>query len=109
MEITIRVLGQTIKDLRSRRGLTLDQVAEKSGCTPGFLSQIERNKALPSVTTLYSIAEALGVHVTDFFPDGANPTKVVRYNARASFHLVMLRTRSTWYQRRQEAELPVFG
>ena len=52
----------------------------------GFLSQIERNKAVPSVTTLYAIAEALGVHVTDFFPDGMNPTKVVRHNARPSFH-----------------------
>jgi transcriptional regulator with XRE-family HTH domain len=86
METTIRVLGQTIKDLRSRRGLTLDELAGRSGCTPGFLSQIERNKALPSVTTLYAIAEALGVHVTDFFPDAVNPTKVVRHDARAGFH-----------------------
>lgn len=87
METTIRVIGQTIKDLRVRRGLTLDEVAEKSGCTSGFLSQIERNKAVPSVTTLYAIAEALGVHVTDFFPDGANPTKVVRHDARTSFQM----------------------
>jgi transcriptional regulator with XRE-family HTH domain len=85
METTIRIIGQTIKDLRSKRGLTLDQVAEKSGCTPGFLSQIERNKAVPSITTLYAIAQALEVQVTDFFPDGINPAKVVRHDRRESF------------------------
>jgi transcriptional regulator with XRE-family HTH domain len=75
-----------IKELRSKRGLTLEEVAERSGCTPGFLSQLERNKAAPSITTLYSIAEALGVKVTDFFPDGINPTKVTRHDNRESFH-----------------------
>jgi transcriptional regulator with XRE-family HTH domain len=86
MNITIRVIGQRIKKLRSQRGLTLEEVAEKSGCTPGFLSQLERNKAAPSITTLYAIAEALGVKVTDFFPDGINTTKVMRHDRRENFH-----------------------
>ena len=51
METTIRIIGQRIKELRTQRGLTLEEVAEKSGCTPGFLSQLERNKAAPSITT----------------------------------------------------------
>ena len=86
MDTTISVIGQMIKELRSKRGLTLDEVAERSGCTPGFLSQVERNKAAPSITTLYSIANALGVAVTDFFPDGINPTKVTRHHNRENFH-----------------------
>ena len=86
MNTTIRVIGQRIKELRSKRRLTLGEVAEKSGCTPGFISQLERNKAAPSITTLYSIAGALGVKVTDFFPDGINPTKVIRHDNRESFH-----------------------
>jgi transcriptional regulator with XRE-family HTH domain len=86
MDTTIRVIGQRIKELRSQRGLTLEEVAEKSGCTPGFLSQLERNKAAPSITTLYSIAEALGVKVTDFFPDGINTTKLMRHDRRENFH-----------------------
>jgi len=86
MDTTIRVIGQRIKKLRSQRGLTLEEVAEKSGCTPGFLSQLERNKAAPSITTLYSIAEALGVKVIDFFPDGINTTKVMRHDHRENFH-----------------------
>jgi transcriptional regulator with XRE-family HTH domain len=82
---TISVIGQTIKELRSKRGLTLEEVADKSGCTPGFLSQLERNKVAPSITTLYSIAEALGVRVTDFLPDGINPAKISRHDQRENF------------------------
>lgn len=85
MSTTISFVGQTIKELRSKRGLTLEEVAEKSGCTPGFLSQLERGKAAPSVTTLYSIAEALGVKVTDFLPDGIDPVKVSRSDCRENF------------------------
>lgn len=75
-----------IKELRSKRGLTLEEMAKRSGCTPGFVSQLENNKAAPSITTLYSIAKALGVNVTDFFPDGIAPNKVTRHDNRESFH-----------------------
>jgi transcriptional regulator with XRE-family HTH domain len=86
MDTAIRVIGQRMKEFRSKRELTLDEVAEKSGCTPGFLSQIERNKAVPSITTLHAIAETLGVTVADFFPGIINPTKVTRRESRESFH-----------------------
>lgn len=87
MQTTIRLVGRTIKELRSRRGLTLEELADRSGCTPGFISQVERNQAVPSVTTLYAIASVLGVKVTDFFPDVTNPTKVVRREERGTFNI----------------------
>ena len=87
MQSTIRVLGQTIKELRSRHGLTLEELAEKSGCTPGFISQVERSQAVPSITTLYAIANVLGVKVTDFFHDVTNSTKIVRHNERIKFKI----------------------
>ena len=75
-----------IKELRSKRGLTLEELAEKSGCTPGFISQLENNRAAPSITTLYSIGGALGVNVADFFPHRIDPAKVTRHDHRESFH-----------------------
>ncbi len=87
MSTTIRVIGHQIKELRNRRGMTLEELAEKSGCSPGFISQLERHQAAPSIVTLYAIAEVLGVKVTDFFPDFTNPTKVVRKDERASFKI----------------------
>jgi len=87
MNTTIRVIGQTIKELRLRQGLTLEVLAERSGCTPGFISQVERNQAAPSITTLYAIAGVLGVKVTDFFPDVTNPTKIVRHDELGTFKI----------------------
>ncbi len=87
MDTTMRVIGRTIRSLRTQRGLTLEELAEKSGCTPGFISQLERHQAAPSITTLYAIAEVLGVKVTDFFPDVTNPTKVVRQEERGTFKI----------------------
>jgi transcriptional regulator with XRE-family HTH domain len=75
-----------IKELRSKRGLTLEEMAKRSGCTPGFVSQLENNKATPSITTLYSIAKALGVNVIDFFPHSIDSAKVIRHDHRESFH-----------------------
>ena len=86
MTTNIAIIGQKIKELRSQAGLTLEEVAAKSSCTPGFLSQVERNKAAPSISMLYSIAEALGVRVTDFLPDAIHDARVVRRDSRDSFH-----------------------
>ena len=85
METTIRIMGQKIRQLRMDNRLTLEEAAERAGCTPGFLSQVERNQAVPSITMLYAIAQALGVQVTHFFPRTASGAKVVRANEREMF------------------------
>lgn len=85
MENVIEAIGQRIKELRSQQSLTLEELAARSGCTPGFLSQIERNRAVPSIATLDAIAEALDTRVSDFFPDTIKTAKIVRHDQRESF------------------------
>jgi transcriptional regulator with XRE-family HTH domain len=85
MESTIRIMGQKIRELRLDNRLTLEEAAERAGCTPGFLSQVERNQAVPSISMLYAIAQALGVQVTHFFPRTASMAKVVRADERYTF------------------------
>jgi transcriptional regulator with XRE-family HTH domain len=85
METTIRIMGQKIRQLRLDSQLTLEGAAERVGCTPGFLSQIERNQAVPSITMLYAIAQAFGVKVTHFFPRMISGAKVVRADEREIF------------------------
>jgi transcriptional regulator with XRE-family HTH domain len=85
METTIGIIGQRIKDLRLERRLTLEEVAERTGCSAGFLSQLERNLAAPSISMLYSIAGALDVPISHFFPEMINPPKVVRADERETF------------------------
>jgi len=86
MEKVIRAVGQRTKELRQQRGMTLDEVAERAGCTSGFLSQVERNKAVPSISLLYTLAEVLDTRVTEFFPETIKAAKIVRSENRQSFH-----------------------
>lgn len=85
MEKVIEAIGQRIKELRSQKNLTLEELAERSGCTSGFLSQIERNRAVPSITMLDAIAEALDTRISDFFPETIHTAKIVRHSQRESF------------------------
>ena len=56
---------------RKRAGLTLDALARASGVSKGTLSQIEQNKANPSITVLFRIAMALSVPVSALVEDPA--------------------------------------
>ena len=53
-------LGKRIKDFRKRKGLTLQELAERSSVSATAISAIERNVSSPTVNTLASIAAALG-------------------------------------------------
>jgi len=62
-------IGQKIGKLRKEKGLTLQQLASKVNLTAAFISQIEHDKASPSIATLKTIAHALDAKVIDFFAD----------------------------------------
>jgi transcriptional regulator with XRE-family HTH domain len=51
----------SLKLARVRAGMTLTELAEKSGVTPNTISQIERGGWVPQATTLYKLALALRV------------------------------------------------
>lgn len=87
MDTIISGIGQRIKDFRTRRGWTLEDLGQKTNCTPGFLSQLERGKAAPSITTLYAIANVLDIKITDFFPETIHPPRVVRKDQRQTFRI----------------------
>lgn len=61
-------IGSRIKALRQARSLTQAQVAEAAGIDPSFYGQIERGANVPSVRTLLSVAEALGVEPAQLLP-----------------------------------------
>lgn len=66
-----RLVGRNIARVRREKGLTQEQVAERSGVSQQYLSGLERGYRNPSIVTLYEIAQALGVsHVDLVLPDG---------------------------------------
>jgi len=63
------LIGEKIKELRIKNRLTLEELANRSELTKGFLSQVERNLTSPSIATLEDILEALGTTLGDFFTE----------------------------------------
>ena len=62
----MRNTGERVRLLRNEKGMTLPALAERADLSKGLLSKLENNEdSNPSLTTLYKIAEALGVTVAD--------------------------------------------
>jgi len=64
-----RVIGETIRNLRKERNLTLKQMAKRTGLSVSLLSQIERAESSASISSLYKIAVALDARIQDLFGD----------------------------------------
>ena len=77
-------LGQKIKTLRQRKGLSLQQMADKSSLSVPLLSQIEGEVVAPPVATLLKISRALNVNIGYFFQEEESGKRavVVRKNER---------------------------
>ncbi len=55
-------LGSVLRKIRKEKGMTLRMVAEKSGISEGFLSQVENDVSSPSVATLVNICNAMATN-----------------------------------------------
>lgn len=73
-------IGAKIKLLRIKNQLTLEELANRSELTKGFLSQVERNLTSPSIATLEDILEALGTSLGEFFSDDRDERVVFTAN-----------------------------
>jgi transcriptional regulator with XRE-family HTH domain len=66
---SMATLGDKIRNRRKSKNMVLTELADICNISPSFISQIERNRANPSISTLHDIALALGVTVGYFFSD----------------------------------------
>ena len=60
-------IGNKLKELRVLKGLTQEELADRSELSKGFISQLERNLTSPSITTLMDILQCLGTSIGKFF------------------------------------------
>jgi transcriptional regulator with XRE-family HTH domain len=80
-------IGAKFRAARQKRSLSLRELASMANVSASMLSQIENGRANPSVMTLYNVAEALSISITDFFPDATTseqPSLLLRTAATAS-------------------------
>ena len=59
------LLGTTLRDLRRQHGLTLRDMADRTGLSTGFLSKIERGFSQPSINNLHKICYVLHIAIDD--------------------------------------------
>lgn len=65
----ISYIAQKIKNLRKSQGITLEQLARSIGKTKSYISMLENEKAIPSLSTLKEIASFFGMTIADFFEE----------------------------------------
>jgi DNA-binding transcriptional MerR regulator/quercetin dioxygenase-like cupin family protein len=74
--------GQRFRRLRTRRGLSLAQVARATKVSVGFLSALERGQMRSSISTLRRIARFYGTNILSLFETAAENPRLVRPSQR---------------------------
>ena len=87
------MIGEKIKFIRTEKGITGKELAEKAEVTPGYISQIERNLISPSLSVLMRIAEVLEIPLVSLFTEEEEEqVTVIRKDKRTKYNLLI----STW-------------
>ncbi len=87
-------VGSKLREMREARGLSIRALARKSGLSANALSMIERGRSSPSVSTLYKVADALEVPITDMFRGQSDLGEIVYCKAAARTRVPF--TRGVW-------------
>ena len=98
-----QLITKNISNLRKQKGITLQELAEMTGLTKGYLSKIERSEKAPPYSTVNRIAIALGVDAAFLLSESSNELKDIRisFNKRGSGEVV--ETVGTFYGYKYEA------
>jgi transcriptional regulator with XRE-family HTH domain len=79
-------LGEKLKSIRTAKALCLEELAKKTNLTRSFLSQIEKNKTAPSISSLIRIAAALEVRMSGLFLEETNrENHIIHENERETY------------------------
>lgn len=69
-------IGEKLRELREKSGLTLHDLAAKTGFTKERLAEVENHRFSPPIAMLLKLAQALNVGMAYFFEDRAGPEKI---------------------------------
>lgn len=61
------IIKSNLKSIRKEKGITVRQLAELSGCSRTYISDIENNHKIPTIYTLCLLAVALGVKPEELY------------------------------------------
>lgn len=75
-------IGSKIRELRRAKNLNITDLSSMSGLSTGLISEIERDKVVPTITAMLKIVNALGVTMGYFFDEEKDVSALVRKNER---------------------------
>ena len=78
-------LGMKLRRRRKQAGMTLQDVAAKASLSIGFVSQVERDLSVPSLSSLIGLAGALGARVEEFVRSPDTPGPISRHRQRTTY------------------------
>ena len=77
-------ISQKIREERKRKGITVQDLASNAGVSKGLISQVENNRAIPSLPVFFKILRALNIDTTVFFNDidqfNNQPSVIIKRN-----------------------------
>lgn len=65
-------IGHQLRALRMQKGLTQEELAERTDLSKGYISQLENDLSSPSLDTFFDLLEVLGCSPKDFFEEESN-------------------------------------
>jgi len=78
-------LGNRIRQTRTAKGITLQELSERSGLSKGFICQLENDKASPSLQALDRLSAGLGIPIALLFISQEERAHVVRVHERQGY------------------------
>jgi len=66
------LIGKNILNSRKQKGMSLDELAKRSGVSKSMLSQVEQDKTNPTIITAWKIARALDLSIEELMESGSN-------------------------------------
>lgn len=75
-------LGERVRNLRKRKGMTLTKLGQETGLSPAFLSNLERNLCSPTIENIQRICTALNIELVKLLDDNNWGENVIRADKR---------------------------
>lgn len=86
-EHNLEPIGIKVRDRRRELGLTLQEIADATNLSVGFISQLERDLTAPSLSSLATIARVLKAEIADFLVVPGGDSSLTRLNKREPYTL----------------------
>ncbi|PHK50586.1 helix-turn-helix domain-containing protein [Staphylococcus edaphicus] len=78
-------IGKKIRNLRTMKKLTQEELAERTDLSKGYISQIESQHASPSMETFLNLLEVLGTSPSDFFKEPSSEKILYKKESQATY------------------------